>query len=235
MTIKQDFLSPTQYVKQCRPLTEVSQIVLHHTCGSTAEGALDWWNKTAERVATHYLIDLDGTITQAFDLSFWAYHLYIPAKDNLLLKNEKTGKNVIPAQFLTKEYDTLMAKKTIGIEIVSYGELKYENGKYLTSWGKEVPQSELEYYPKRFKGCHNYHRYTDAQIAALKSLLQHLNTVMPHIPLAYNPDMWAVNLDAIGGKSGVWTHVSYRNGKSDCHPQPELIAMLQSLTTTEKI
>jgi hypothetical protein len=49
------------------------------------------------------------------------------------------------------------------------------------------------------------------------------------IPLDYNQDMWALSSKALSGQDGVWTHVSFREDKSDCHPQPELIEMLKSL------
>ena len=49
-----------------------------------------------------------------------------------------------------------------------------------------------------------------------------------NIPLEYNQDMWDVSINALKGAPGIWTHVSYRSDKSDCHPQPELIEMLQS-------
>ena len=50
-----------------------------------------------------------------------------------------------------------------------------------------------------------------------------------NIPLTYNETMWDVNIEALTGKPGVWTHVSYRKEKSDLHPHSEVISMLQSL------
>ena len=50
-----------------------------------------------------------------------------------------------------------------------------------------------------------------------------------NIPLDYNENMWNVSHDALAGKSGIWTHVSYRQDKSDCHPQEELINALKKL------
>jgi hypothetical protein len=41
--------------------------------------------------------------------------------------------------------------------------------------------------------------------------------------------MFEFSSDAIDGKPGVWTHVSFRKDKSDCHPQPELIDMLKTI------
>jgi hypothetical protein len=41
--------------------------------------------------------------------------------------------------------------------------------------------------------------------------------------------MWDLDNEALTGKNGVFTHVTYRADKSDMHPQPELIAMLTKL------
>ncbi len=41
--------------------------------------------------------------------------------------------------------------------------------------------------------------------------------------------MFETNKQALNGYHGVFTHVSYREDKSDCHPQPELIQMLKSI------
>jgi len=72
----------------------------------------------------------------------------------------------------------------------------------------------------------------------------------PDISLVFNEDIWNINYNysgaelistsspdgapaisenAMKGKKGIWTHTSYRADKSDCHPQLELIKMLQSL------
>ena len=51
-----------------------------------------------------------------------------------------------------------------------------------------------------------------------------------NIPLGYRGDkIWDVSEEALKGEVGVWTHVSDRPDKSDCHPQPELLEMLKSL------
>ena len=51
-----------------------------------------------------------------------------------------------------------------------------------------------------------------------------------NIEKTYNTSMWDISKDALGGKPGIWTHVSYRADKSDCMPQPELINSLQTLS-----
>jgi len=40
---------------------------------------------------------------------------------------------------------------------------------------------------------------------------------------------WSPVTQAYALKPGVWTHVSYRSDKSDCHPDPNLIQMLKTL------
>jgi len=39
--------------------------------------------------------------------------------------------------------------------------------------------------------------------------------------------MWNLNNSALEGTPGIWTHVSFRPDKSDCHPQLSLIKLLK--------
>jgi hypothetical protein len=41
--------------------------------------------------------------------------------------------------------------------------------------------------------------------------------------------MWGLSNTAIRGNKGIFTHVSYRKDKSDCHPQKELVDVLKSI------
>jgi hypothetical protein len=59
--------------------------------------------------------------------------------------------------------------------------------------------------------------------------LEYWKDVYSNIPYAYNADIWDVTSRALTGEPGIFAHVSYRPDKSDCHPQPELIQMLQSV------
>lgn len=49
------------------------------------------------------------------------------------------------------------------------------------------------------------------------------------IPNTYQTDMWKLNTQAMNGTPGIWTHVSFRADKSDCHPQLSLINLLKGL------
>jgi len=73
-----------------------------------------------------------------------------------------------------------------------------------------------------------YERYTDDQLESLRQLMLYYGEAHD-IPLHYNEDMWDISVNALNGSHGIYTHVSYRTDKSDCHPQPELIEILKSL------
>lgn len=79
-------------------------ICLHHTVSRDAFFDLQWWGKTAEKVATSFLIQRSGEIIQCFDDKYWAWHLGL--KDF----NEKDNIN--------------FNKQTVGIEIVNLGPVR---------------------------------------------------------------------------------------------------------------
>jgi hypothetical protein len=41
--------------------------------------------------------------------------------------------------------------------------------------------------------------------------------------------MFDINIKALDGTNGTWTHTSFRSDKNDCSPQPKLIKMLQEI------
>lgn len=201
-----------------RVKTPKNQIVLHHTVsGQGTSGDIAWWRKTTSRIGTAIIIGWDGKIYQCFSSKYWAYHLGVKGKNR-----KKLNQN------------------SIGVEIDSWGGLvKHTNGKYYPAkWSsnekKFIPNikagevKNVQLYDNKFRGFYAFEKYTDAQIEAVRKLLIYWNEYY-NIPLKYNENMWDYSIDAMNGKSGVWTHVSFRKDKSDCHPQPELIKMLKSL------
>lgn len=226
--------APSQILKMIKPVTLADnqyyeqqfvkkQIVLHHTCSGTGvQGDISHWNNTPERVATCMIIGRDGTPYQTFASKFWAHHLGTHEKNN-----------------------TYLNQHSIGIEIDAWGVLIKVGDKYFSWTGAEVPESEVTYYQTPFKTVPNcpffakheqvnrgacyYHSYSKAQIETVKELLLLWNQRYG-IPLDYKATMWAVSKQALAGDAGIWTHVSFRGDKSDCHPQIQLINMLKSLT-----
>jgi len=201
-----------QYV---RKQSDKKQIVLHHTVsGQGVNGDIAWWRQTTQRIGTQIIVDWEGKIYQCFSSKYWAYHL---GAGNYKLD-----------------------KHSIGIEIDSWGGLvKHNRSWYPAKWDKKnkkyianlahKPIKNVQKYPKGFRGFYGYEKYTDKQIEAVRKLLVYWNEQYD-IPLDYNEDMFDVSDKALDGQDGVWTHVSFREDKSDCHPQPELIDMLKSLS-----
>lgn len=202
-----------QYIKE---VTNKKQVVLHHTVsGQGVNGDISWWRQTSQRVGTALIVGWDGKIYQCFSSRYWAYHLGAGNKK--------------------------LDMGSIGIEIDALGGLVRSNRLwYPAKWDSDlkknvantsalpIPDENVQVYEQGFKGFYGFEKYTDAQIEAVRQLLVFFNEKYK-IPLDYNESMWRANADALDGKSGVWTHVSYRKDKSDCHPQPELIEMLKSL------
>jgi len=211
--IQVDFPEDQYYKEQ----TDKKQIVLHHTVsGQGVEGDIAWWRSTADRIGTAIIVGWDGKIYQCFSSKFWAHHLGTHASNNRTLN-----------------------KGAIGIEIDAWGGLvRYKNRWYPAKWDATLKQNvpntnvkpiqNVQVYDHGFKGFYGFEKYTDAQIEAVRELLVFWNERYK-IPLKYNADMWDLSDKAMSGTPGVWTHVSYRKDKSDCHPQPELIQMLKSL------
>jgi N-acetyl-anhydromuramyl-L-alanine amidase AmpD len=187
---------------------EKKQIVIHHTVsGSNAKNVIRGWNQTKERVGTAFIIDGNGVIHQCFSSAHWAHHLGTHYPNN-------TGLN----------------KNSIAIEICNWGALKEKGNKYYSAFKKEVPAEEVIDYGIAFRGSRFFQRYKKEQLDSLKLLLDYL-CERYQIPKNYNADIWKLCPRAIQGELGIFSHVSYRKDKSDCHPQLELIKILKKLTT----
>ena len=203
-----------QYIREA---TDKKQIVIHHTVsGQGVNGDIAWWRSTADRVGTAIIVGWDGKIYQCFGSKYWAYHLGLKTANNKALN-----------------------MGSIGIEIDAWGGLVRTNRQwYPAKWDKDLkkfvadtrvaPIQNVQVYEQGFRGFYSFEKYTDAQIEAVRQLLVFWSERYK-IPLEYKEDMWNISNKALAGESGVWTHVSFRTDKSDCHPQPELIKMLKSL------
>lgn len=182
------------------------QIVLHHTVSNgNAKNVINWWQKNKERIGVAFVINREGVIFKAFSSAHWAHHLG------------------------TKEINnTILNKQSIGIELCSWGMLTEKNGRYVNCNNEVINQEEVIKYNYIFRGSRYFQSYTDKQILSLKQLLIYLCDSY-NIPKTYNSDMWVYSKAALSGDKGIFTHVSYRKDKSDCHPQKELIDVLKNL------
>lgn len=207
MTIYNYPLKPEQYYHAIHPK---KQIILHHTVSNgNAKNVIDWWNKHPHRVATAFVIDHEGVIHRCFNEQKWAHHLGMKSAKNQRLNQQ-----------------------SIGIELCSWGGLKKLNGRYYSAFGTEVSKDQVKEYAIPFRGYRYYQKYNDAQLKSLKQLLMDLTSRF-NIPRAYHPEIWDLYAPATTGMPGIYTHVSYRHDKSDCHPQQELIQVLKSINSNQ--
>lgn len=225
--VQVDF-SENQYYRE---ETIKTQVVLHHTVsGQFSQGVIDWWNTDPQRVATHFIIQGDGTIFQLFSSKYWAHHLGIKADFFKKLGFSDYGSR-----------NTILNKSSIGIEVCNWGGLvKASDGtfhpakwdqtlkKYVPYTKIVIPDDKVQKYDKPFRDFLYFEKYTHKQIVSMERLSVYLCDKF-NIPKTYQTSMWDVSKEALSGKSGIWTHTSYRSDKSDQHPQPEVIDMLKSL------
>ncbi len=189
--------------------------VIHHTVspGNTAKGDINWWLQDTRQVATHCIITQDGIIHQCFKSQYWAHHIGSETKhfETFHLPNINTDLN----------------RRSYSIEFDSLGPVD-ANGISLAYKGVKQTAGGIVEYKNKFRGYQFFEKYTDAQLESARALIKLLADAY-EIPLKYNESMWDLSPEALGGKGkGIWTHVSFRPDKSDCHPMPELIQMLKS-------
>ena len=195
--------------------TKKTSICIHHTAGghNPLNVISAWDNDTLGRVATPYIIggistrdknaEHDGLIYQCFSEDYDCSHIGKP-----------------PIDF-----------STIGIEVCNYGYLtKSTDGKYYTYVHSEVPEDMVYTINEGWKGYKHFHKYTTKQIASLKELLLYLsNKYNINIKKQWIISKFTTSTSALKNESGLWTHVNYRKDKTDMHPQPELIEMVNLL------
>ena len=217
-------LTDEQYYKVETPKTN---ICLHHTVGGSAKSTFNYWQSTADHIATAYIIERDGTIYEVFDPKYWAHHLGLKMANN-----------------------TLYNKRTIGIELASEGalrsgdELNEKLGqakfdpKYLYAFDIDVSPFKnakklyhllddgkkyfdmLDLGLGAFRGYRWFDAYDEPQVVAtielVKYLCEQFNISKQLIP---NPDKLAFDTSILTDNwSGIYTHVNVRADKSDLSP-----------------
>ena len=228
--IKMDKLTSKEYFREANPK---KQIYLHHTVSHPSpKNDVNTWRRLPYRIGTCILIAgkpypkedyyVDGDIYQCFSSKYWAYHLGSHARGNK-----------IPIQFKNRANTRKLERGSIAIEICNAGWLTWERGKFYSSFRTVVPEEEVIEYVDKYRGQRFYHKYTEAQIESLRQLLVFFCEKYD-IPKTYQPDMWDISENALGGNPGIFTHTSVRSDKTDCHPQPELVNMLMNLEREEE-
>ena len=196
-------------------------LFLHHTAGwhNPYKTINSWAGDTRGRIATEFVLGgqsikgdddkYDGVMVQAFPEGNWGYHL---------------GKNG----------SQTMHKNSVAIEVCNFGYVV--NGKAYQ--GTTVAESQIVTLSKPFRGHSTWHRYSDAQIEALKKWILwigerdgiDIRAGLPALIKEKGADAFEWNEDAYYGRvKGTWTHTNTRKDKVDMFPQQELMDMLVSL------
>jgi len=201
--------------------TNKEYVFLHHTAGwHNPFNCIDQWGRDSRgAVATEFVLGgpsvkgndtkFDGVMVQAFPEGGYGWHL---------------GKNG----------SQHMHTHSVAIEVCNFGYVV--NGK--TYAGTTVADSQIVELDKEFRGHKTWHRYSDAQIEALRKWILWIaerdgidvRAGLPALIKEKGADAFEFNEDAYYGRvKGLWTHTNTRKDKVDMFPQQELMDMLTSL------
>ena len=201
-------------------------LFLHHTAGGDNPYAtVDMWNDDARgKIATEFIIggqSVNGKSTK---------------NDGIIVKCMPDGGF---GAHLGENGSQSMHINSVGIEVCNFGPLTKVGNIFKTYTGTIVHPDQVCDLGFKFKGFQYYHKYSDAQIEALreliifikernginikKGLVEWLNTKTAQEAFDFNKDAWS------GKVKGMLTHTNTRRDKSDMSPQPNLIKMLKQL------
>jgi N-acetyl-anhydromuramyl-L-alanine amidase AmpD len=198
--------------------TVKNHIVLHHTAGGNdPRNVIQSWSADPARVCAHYVVggistrngdaSQDGLVYRAVPEEFYGWHLGLTD---------------------TQAHD----KDSVAIEVCNYGYLvKGADGKFYTYVHNVVPNDQVVDLGFEYRGYRYWHKYTDAQIASLSTLILLIAT---NHAIEFEKgrviDTTSFNLnEAFFTTKALYMHVNVRSDKWDMAPQPNLITMLQKL------
>ena len=218
LTIEKHYLPKGEY--KVGP-TNKEYIFLHHTAGwHNPFKTIDQWGRDGRgAIATEFVLGgpsvkgndnkYDGKMVQAFPEGGYGWHL---------------GKNG----------SQHMHTHSVAIEVCNFGYII--DGK--TYAGTLVDNSQIVTLKKPFRGHKTWHKYSDAQIEALRKWILWIaerdnidvRAGLPSLIKQKGADAFEFNEDAYYGKvKGLWTHTNTRKDKFDMFPQDELLNMLTNL------
>lgn len=201
-------------------------LFLHHTAGGPNPIATsDMWNDdTRGRIATEFIIG--GPSVNGKETKY----------DGIIVKCLPDGAY---ANHLGDNGSQSMHVNSVGIEVCNFGPLTKVGDVFKTYTGAIVHKDQVCDLGFKFRGFQYYHKYSEAQIEALrelilfikerngidikKGLVEWLKTETPQVAFDFKADAYK------GKIKGMLSHTSTRKDKSDMSPQPNLIAMLKSL------
>lgn len=195
------------------------QIVLHHTVSDPTShiGDVNSWLSDVTRISTYAIIGYDGVINKCFKSNEWAHHLGVKSTS---LKNFGFVDFNVRNEILNKE--------SIAIEIDAWGGLVKKGDLFYNAYGKPI-SNKLEVVECNWRGFKYFQKYSKEQIETLSELLPILMKEYNITSFGIKDGNLDVRMDALEGKSGVFSHSCYRSDKSDIYPDRNLIEMLKNI------
>jgi len=225
LNIHRMYLDSDEYVTD-RDTTEKDTLFIHHTAGraNPFKTIKNWNLDTRGRIATQYCIggesikgdkDNDGVVVECFPDEYYAWHL------------GKVGSHH-------------MHKHSIGIELNNWGYLYKDGDDFYNYVDIKIPKEQVCRLKRKFNGHYYYHKYTDAQIEALRLLILEIHRRHPKINIHSGLPQMLTSMDKFeafgfhqsiydGEINGIVTHTNVRRDKTDCSPQNNLVDMLINL------
>lgn len=176
-------------------VTSKDLIILHHTVGGSAKSTIDYWKTDEQRIGTAYVVERDGSVYEAFDPKYWAFHLGL------------------------KGTDGAVDKRSIGIEIASEGGLiEREEKLYCFGVVSERTLFKQEFYDHGmpWRGFRFFDSYSKEQINSITELINDL-CLRFKIPKQTPANHFDAN-DSYREFKGILGHHHLRPDKSDVHP-----------------
>jgi hypothetical protein len=233
-------LTTEQYMHDVVPKT---QIVLHHTVGGSVKSTFDYWQQSADRVATAFLIDRNGDTYEVFDPHFWAFHLGLTTANNRRANMQSIGIELASEGALRSGAELNTLRTIHGCTAPFDPQWLYAfdidadpknrpPSKWFSNARKLYPMTDIAKFialSTPYRGYSYFDQYDEQQVTALVQLVRQLCEDF-HIPMAVPEfDMFAYQPKVVDFK-GIVHHAQVRQDKSDLHPGFNFSAFLQRLT-----
>jgi N-acetylmuramoyl-L-alanine amidase len=189
------WVGPTVNCDSGRSGYQIEMIVVHFTASGTCAGTVSWFKNPQSGVSAHYIIDRDGSIVQLVQDGDTARHAGLPED---LVRNDTIRPN----------------SRSIGIEIVNWGNLEKKDNKYYNWTGNEHMGQVVG------AGGKYWEPYTVAQYDSLIELVSYLckryNVPIQYPPLG--PSTYYEKAQDLAAFKGILGHSAINRGKPDPGP-----------------
>ena len=197
-----------------RTVTEKKGVCIHHTAGGPkAKNVVDVWAKDDRKnVATHFVVGADGEILQCIPLQCWSHQALM----------DRVGLHSM---------NTIINSQYIGIEICNWGYLELKDGVFYNYCDRVVPNDQVVKLDKPFCDHIYWHKYTDAQVVAVRLILAQLKEMYGFVYEDLPLDATWLNVDkkAQHGARVLLGHLNLEGypNKADPSAQPAFFEMVK--------